>query len=193
MRRTSNLGSKCALLLFNFQPKRNCFQNLVGGRMKFQIWEGEYSTLINKTSAYLETKTLNVPLRTGDTKKMVNFSLKHFFLGNWICLTNCNHYFNEGLQALVLFLLLLLLHRVFELFQVDFYHLIALLGASSHFHIILECWEESVGTVSCSRGFHAQEQKRKATRVWAQQFGFFNYSSGVTDGSWLWVLLLWER
>lgn len=30
--------------------------------MEFQIWEGEYGRLINKTSASLEAKTLNVPL-----------------------------------------------------------------------------------------------------------------------------------
>lgn len=91
----------------------NCSQNFDGGGIKFQIWEGEYSRLINKTVS-LETKTLNVLLRTGDSKKMVSLSLKHFFLGNWICLTNYNHCFNEGLQAsldiFVLFLLLFLFY-----------------------------------------------------------------------------------
>lgn len=44
--------------------------------------------------------------------------------------------------------------------------------------------------LSCSRGFHAQEQKGEAATVWAQQVGFFNCSSGVADGTRLWGLLL---
>lgn len=89
-------------------------------------------------------------LRTGETKKPVNFSLKLFFLGNWICLNNYNYYFNqyfnEGLQAFFDYFFFLVwfcccscyILRIFGLFQVDFYHLIVLLGASSHFPIILE-------------------------------------------------------
>ena len=136
-------------------------------------------------------------LRAGDVKKMVNFSLKHFFVGNWICLTDHNHYFNEELQAFFdLFWFCYCscyIVRIFDLFQTDFYHLVVLLRASSHFLMILECWAEAVEVLSCTGFFHAQEQKWKATREWAQQFGFFNYSSRVTDRSWLWVLHLWER
>lgn len=44
--------------------------------------------------------------------------------------------------------------------------------------------------LSCSQGFHAQEQKGEAARVWAQEVGFFNCSSGVADRTRLWGLLL---
>lgn len=44
-------------------------------------------------------------------------------------------------------------------------------------------------TLSCSWGFCAQEQKGEAARVWAQ-VGFFNWCSGVADGTPLWGLFL---
>lgn len=43
--------------------------------------------------------------------------------------------------------------------------------------------------LSCSQGFHTQEQKGEAARVWAQ-VGFFNCSSGVAGGTSLWGSLL---
>lgn len=75
--------------------------------------------------------------------------------------------------------------------QID-YHLIVLLGASSCFPIVLGYWVVSAETISYPRGLHEQEQQGKTTRVWEQQFGYFNYES-VSDRSWVWALLFWER
>lgn len=41
-------------------------------------------------------------LRT-EGSKVVNLPLKLFFLGIWICSTNYDQYFNEGLQASMCF------------------------------------------------------------------------------------------
>lgn len=77
--------------------------------------------------------------------------------------------------------------RILEIFEKCFYHCVTwgIFSLSHHMGVL----SRARRTLSCSQGFHTQEQKGEAARVWAQ-VGFFKCSSGVVDGTQLCGLLL---